>query len=588
MQELEEQKSARGIDEYWAIVRRRKWWIIGPLFFGWLLVFVSAWIIPARYTSESVILIEKSKVPEHYVMANVDVDMGERLEAITQEVLSRSRLLTIINKFHLYQSFLTPTPDDQMKKMRSDIKIDLIQTPSTSETGKRELTAFKLQYTADDASVAQQVNSSMVSYFIDENVKASQEQSESTTQFLDSQLKNAGETLAAQEGKLREFEKEHAGELPQQVQSNIQMLTGAQQQLGALVEARNRALQQQAYLTSLAAQYEAAGVDNLQSGAPQSIDQQIEAARTALADLEARYTPEYPDVKKMKDTIAKLQQLKNQQSGNDVSSSDTPSDDNSKSTDDSSKSTDDNSKATAATTAPAGKNAPPDQGAKTGQAPSSDKDADSNADLSDIRTGTTASQLSAMAPLMQIQSQIKANRMELQSRDNEIRGLESRIGELQQRLTGTPGIQAEMLNLSRDYEMTQQSYELLMAKKNASELATNLQRQQQGENFRIIDPPSLPEKASFPDRFRFSLAGLAVGLGLAVLFGAGTEYLDDRIRNEQDLADATPLPVLVEIPPIRTKGEVAAARWKPWIAVAAVVLVMIIIPTGIFYAFYWG
>ncbi len=88
-------------------------------------------------------------------------------------------------------------------------------------------------------------------------------------------------------------------------------------------------------------------------------------------------------------------------------------------------------------------------------------------------------------------------------------------------------------------------------------MATNLQRQQQGENFRIIDPPNLPEKASFPDRFRFSLAGLAVGLGLAVLFGAGSEYVDDRIRNEQDLAEATPLPILVEIPPIRTDEEIA-------------------------------
>ena len=572
MQELEEQKSARGIDEYWAIVRRRKWWIIGPLFFGWLLVFVSAWIIPARYTSESVILIEKQKVPEHYVMSNVDVDMGERLEAITQEVLSRSRLLSIINKFHLYQSFLTPTPDDQLKKMRSDIKIDLIQTPSTSESGKRELTAFKLQYTADDASVAQQVNSSMVSYFIDENVKASQEQSESTTQFLDSQLKNAGETLAGLENKLRQFEKEHAGELPQQVQANIQMLNGAQQQLGALIDARNRALQQQAYLSSLAAQYEAAGVDNLQSGAPQSIDQQIEAARSALADLQARYTPDHPDVKRMKDTIAKLQALKNQQGGGNL---------------DSDQSSDDNKKA-AATTASAGNASPPDQGTKAGGAEPGNNDADTNADLSDIRTGTTAAQLSAMAPVMQLQSQLKANRMEIQSRESEIRSLGAKITELQQRLTGTPGIQSEMLNLTRDYQMTQQGYELLMAKKNASELATNLQRQQQGENFRIIDPPSLPEKASFPDRFRFSLAGLAVGLGLAVLFGAGTEYLDDRIRNEQDLAEATPLPVLVEIPPIRTEGELAAARWKPWIALAVVVLVMIVIPTGIFYAFYWG
>ncbi len=593
-EEFDEQKSARGIDEYWAVVRRRKWWIIGPLFLGWLLVFVSAWIIPARYTSEAAILIEPQKVPEHYVTPNVQVDLGERLEAITQQVLSRSRLLSIINRYHLYQSFLTPTSDDQLKKMRSDIKIDLVRTPGDEEGGKRELTAFKLEYTADSAAVAQQVNMQMVSYFIDENVKASQEQSESTTEFLDTQLRNAQQSLAAQEDKLRDFEKEHAGELPEQIQSNIQMLNGAQQQLGAAVDARNRALQQQAYLTSLAAQYDAAGINNLQSGAPQSIDQQIENARSSLADLEARYTPEHPDVKKMKETIAKLEALKDQQSGNgsdsdnsaDSNTSDSKTADSKTADSKASDSKKSGSKAAVAATAGSGDKTPP-AGKGTGAAqPSSDANQDN--DAASMPTGTTPSQLAAMAPLMQVQSQIKANRMEIQNRENEIRGLQQRIGELQSRLGGTPAVQAQMLNLTRDYQQTLKAYQDLLDKRNSSELATNLQRQQQGENFRIIDPPSLPEKASFPDRFKFSLAGLAVGLGMAVLFGAGTEYIDDRIRNEQDLADATPLPILVEIPPLKTDREIAAARWKPWIAVAAVILVAVIIPTGIFYAFYWG
>jgi polysaccharide biosynthesis transport protein len=573
MQEIEEQKSARGVEEYWAVVRRRKWWIIGPLFIGWLLVFVSAWIIPAQYTSESVILIDKSKVPELFVRSNVNVEMGERLESITQEVLSRTRLLGIINRYHLYQSVLTPTPDDQLKKMRSDIKIDLVQTPTPDQFGKRELTAFKLQYTGDNASVAQQVNSSMVSYFIDENVKASQVASESTTQFLDTQLRSAAESLAQQETRLREFGKEHAGELPEQVQSNIQMLNGAQQQLGGLVEARNRAVQQQAYLTSLLAQYEAAGVDNVQSGSPQSIDQQIEGARTGLADLEARYTPDHPDVKKMKDTIANLQALKDKQAGNGGDASNADTSDKS-----------DKDKAAAATTASAGKTPPAAKGSDSGKS----SDSDNTADVGDVRSGTTPSQLAAMAPVMQVQSQLKANRMEIQSRESEIRSLEAKIAELQSHLGGTPAVQAEMLNLTRDYQTTQKAYVDLLDKKNASALATNLQRQQQGENFRIIDPPSLPEKASFPDRFRFSLAGLAVGLGLAVLFGAGTEYVDDRIRSEQDLAQATPLPILVEIPPIRTAQEIASERRRPWFAVAAAILVLIIIPTGIFYAYYWG
>ena len=317
----------------------------------------------------------------------------------------------------------------------------------------------------------------------------------------------------------------------------------------------------------------------MQSGSPQSIDQQIESARTALADLEARYTPDYPDVKKMKDTIAKLQALKEQQAGNGGDAGNADTSDKS-----------DKDKVSGHYCVGGDESACRERirFRLTGPASGKSSDADTAADVGDVRTGTTPSQLAAMAPVMQIQSQLKANRMEIQNRESEIRSLEAKIAELQSHLGGTPAVQAEMLNLTRDYQTTQKAYVDLLDKKNASALATNLQRQQQGENFRIIDPPSLPEKASFPDRFRFSLAGLAVGLGLAVLFGAGTEYVDDRIRNEQDLAEATPLPILVEIPPIRTEQEIASARRKPWFAVAAAILVMIIIPTGIFYAYYWG
>jgi uncharacterized protein involved in exopolysaccharide biosynthesis len=566
MEQLDEQKSARGIDEYWAMVRRRKWWIIGPLFFGWLLVFVSAWIIPARYTSESVILIEQQKVPEHYVTPNVQVDLGERLEAITQKVLSRQRLLSIINRFHLYQSFLTPTDDDKLKKMRSDIKIELVQTP-TDSAGKRELTAFRLQYTSDKSPIAQQVNMQMVSYFIDENVKAGQEQSEATTQFLDTELRNAAAQLAEQETKMREFQKAHMGELPQEAQSMMQMLSGAQQQLAGAIEARNRAIQQQAYLTSLAAQYESAGVGSMGTGSPQSIDTQIENAQSALADLQAKYTPDHPDVKKMKETISKLQALRDKQSGSDSGEASASGDNKDK-----------NGAAAASTDKPGS-----DSSGKGATAKSGD-----DTDVSEVRTGASPQSIQAMAPVMQVQSQMKANKMEIQTREAEIRSLEQKINALQGRLSAVPGTQSAMIDLTRDYEQTKKHYDDLLEKKNSSALATNLQRQQQGENFRIIDPPSMPEKASFPDRFKFSLAGLAVGLGLAVLFGAGMEYLDDRIRNEQDLAEATPLPVLVEIPPLPTEREIAAERWKPWLALAAAIFVVIVIPSGILYAFYWG
>src|ERR1039457_7151896 len=178
-EEFDDQKSIRGLDEYWAMVVRRRWWIIGPLFLGWLIVFASAWIIPPKYTSETVILVEQQKVPEQLVMPNVQVDLQERLQSITQQVLSRQRLLSIINSLHLYQGLFFGSPDDQVMQMRKDITIDLVQAPAS---GGRPgaLSAFKLSFFADKPQIAQQVNTRLASFFIDENILASQQQSQST------------------------------------------------------------------------------------------------------------------------------------------------------------------------------------------------------------------------------------------------------------------------------------------------------------------------------------------------------------------------------------------------------------------------
>src|ERR1035441_2159119 len=204
-EEFDDQKSMRGLDEYWAMVVRRRWWIIGPLFLGWLIVFASAWIIPPRYTSETVILVEQQKVPEQFVMPNMQVDLQERLQSITQQVLSRSRLLRIITDLHLYQGLFFGSPDDQIMQMRKDIKLDLVQAPS-SNGRPGALTAFKVSFIADKPQIAQQAHTPLASLFIDENVRASQEQSQNTTNFLDSQLTAAAAALAEQEKKMREYE----------------------------------------------------------------------------------------------------------------------------------------------------------------------------------------------------------------------------------------------------------------------------------------------------------------------------------------------------------------------------------------------
>ena len=523
-EELGEQKATRGIEEYGAIFGRRKWWILGPLFFGWLLVFISAWILPTTYTSESVILVEQPKVPKTLVEPNVEVDLSERVQAMTQQVLSRTRLLNLIENLKLYPRF-SSSPDDQVRQMREDIHLELVQSPAAGSRNQGELVAFKIDYDAPNPVVAQQVNAKLATFFIDENVRASQEQSEATTLFLSAQTRQAAQSLSDQEAKLHAFEAQHEGSLPQELQSNMEILKGMQAQLQSALAARERGLQQQAYLNSLLNQYQSMGAESL-AGAPPAVDNQLEGARAALAQLRAKYTDDHPDIKALKDNIARLEKLK--------------------------------------------------------------KDMGSEAKENLESNSATPAQVAAMTPLMQVQSELKANKLELQALEGKIQQLQAVVQQYGQRLSETPAVEAQMSTIMRDYEGTKKAYEDLMTKTGGSALATSLERQQQGAQFRVIDPPSLPDKPSFPDRFKFSLSGLAVGIVLAVVFGAGLEFIDDRIRTEQDLVEATPVPVLVEIPPLPTQAEIRRARWDPWIAAAATLLVIILIPMGIVYAWYWG
>ncbi len=520
-EEFDDQRSTQGIDDYWAIVVRRKWWILGPLFFGWLLVFASAWIIPAKYKSESLVLVEPPKVPGYLVTPNVQVDLADRVQSMEAQVLSRTRLLGLIEKFHLYPSD-SNSQDDQVKNMRDDTKLDLVETPTN--TGKQsELVAFRISYAAKDPTVAQKVTIALTSFFVDENVRASQEQSEATTLFLDSQVRSLGQQLENTEAKVRAFEAEHEGSLPQQLQSNIQILQGIQNQMQAASAARERAIQQQTYLNSLQNQYQTMSDS---AGVPAAIDKDLENARTSLADMESRYTDDHPDIKKLKETIASLEKLK--------------------------------------------------------------KDMAAEAKEKIESNDATPAQLQAMAPLVQLKSQMKINQMEIQKTGEQMQRLQQEAQVYQARLNATPAVEAEMGDMVRDLGDMKKEYVELLAKKEESPLATSLERQQQGAQFRVVDPPSLPDKPSFPDRFKFSMGAIAVGLALAVLFGFGSEVLDDRILSEQALSEAVSLPILCEIPPLPTPREIRMARWKPWVAVAAAVALAILLPSAVAYAYLWG
>ena len=142
----------------------------------WLAAWTASWLLPVRYRSEALILIEPQKVPQEYVVPNVSSeDMQQRLQSMTEQILSRTRCLQqIITDFHLYSYRSEGPPRDALvAKMRKDIDIQLVQTPGT-----REVDAFRISYSAPRALLAQQVASRLTSLFIQEDLETQQEQSE--------------------------------------------------------------------------------------------------------------------------------------------------------------------------------------------------------------------------------------------------------------------------------------------------------------------------------------------------------------------------------------------------------------------------
>ena len=221
-----------------------------PLLVGWALVWAPSWVLPPRYKSTTLILVEQPTMPKDYVTPNVNDDLQDRMQSITQQILSRTRLLHIIDQLNLYvDPHSQPSPDQKVDGMRKYIDIDLVRD------ARNQITAFNVSYSSRDAHMAQQVTSELTNLFINENLEVRQQQSEDTTKFLESQLETARKTLADQEDKVRQLKALHPGELPTQVGSNIQILAGLQSQLQTQEDALNTAKQQRVYLETLMNQY---------------------------------------------------------------------------------------------------------------------------------------------------------------------------------------------------------------------------------------------------------------------------------------------------------------------------------------------
>jgi polysaccharide chain length determinant protein (PEP-CTERM system associated) len=465
------------VQDYVTILKRR-WWIIAvPAIIFPIVGFAVTFLVQPEYISQTLVLVEQQKVPESYVKAVVSEDLSGRLASMREQILSRSRLQPIIERFNLFAN----------SKMSMDERIDLTRknigiTPIQSEIARTNgLPGFFISFKANDPRTAQLVCGEIQSLFVSENLSDRAASAAGTTEFLKGQLADAKAKLDEQDAKLAKFQQQYVGKLPGAESSNINMLTTLNTQLDAATQALARMEQDKSYAESiLAMQQQSQATLAPEHGglAPQEEQVQLQQLLAQEADLTARYTDDYPDVVSVRRKIKELRQK-------------------------------------IAVPAPA----------TAASSPTTPKPTDS-------------------LGIQQLRAQIRAMDQGIAQKKRDQAAVQGQLRLYQDRVAASPAVEEEYKSITRDTGTAQAFYDDLLSKMNQSKMATDLERRQQGEQFRVMDEPNLPESPSSPKRPVYVGGGLAAGLILGLLIVGLLEYLDTAVRSERDIWAFTKLPTL--------------------------------------------
>ena len=474
------------------LARKRVWFLLLPVSIVSAATAIWASTLPDRYRSETSILVVPQRVPESYVRSTVTARIEDRVNTMTAQILSRTRLEQIIKEFELYakEREAGALMQDVVERMRRDIRPDV-------RPGEN---AFRISYVGDNARTVQRVTDRLASLFINENLEDRTRMAQGTDQFLENELDDARRRLIEQEKKVEDYKRQHAGQLPSQLDSNLQVLQNAQMQIQAVLQSldsdRERQLRLEREIAELERQIDDSASDAFLAGpSGDSPMRQLEQLKETLAAMLLTKKDTYPDVRRLKAAIAELEQKINSQ-------------------------------------------------AETGETPVSPN----------LRRLSTAD-AQRRKRLDDLKLDLNLLRRNIQNAEREEQRLRSQVTVYQQRNEAIPTRETEMTELLRDYTTLQNLYSTLLSKGFESKMAANLESRQIGEQFRVLDPARRAERPFSPDRQRINLMGFGGGLGIGLLLVALLEYRDKTFKTDEEVARVLGLPVLAVVPLMQSAKE---------------------------------
>jgi polysaccharide chain length determinant protein (PEP-CTERM system associated) len=483
------------------------------------------------------------------------MQMAERVSAMTQTILSRTQLTNIIQMYDLYRKDRERLPmEDIVERMTKDVFVGNLQQLG----GSRNAAAFVIRFSYENRYVAQRVTNELMTRFISENTRERNRQSEQTTLFFRDEYEKARADLDEIERRITAFRLENPGALPDQVGSTLSQVSALEARISTLNSSVGRANQEKLYLEGelratreklnqlqqlLAAQAEAGVItpDTRPGGRPSELDEQIQQAEREVQSLERglermleQYTPEYPDVKRVKARLETARKERDALLNKKLAV---------------------NQAVDRASTASPG--APRRPAAAIPR----------NREIAELE-----------ATIVRLQNNIRAKEMEAEGYLKEIAEAERRSREISSRLDRAPIASAQLEQLMRDYDLAKRRYDDLRIKVTQTQMARAAEERGQGETLEVLDNPTLPSTPTAPNRPLIIGAGVIIGFILGAGLAAFREGKDHSLKTLKDVRAYSQFNVLGSVPllendlVVRRRRRIAIIGWTLAITLSCLIM----------------
>jgi polysaccharide chain length determinant protein (PEP-CTERM system associated) len=516
------------VRHYLEIGLRRKWYIIVPLFFSVGISFCVYQGLPKVYRASALIVAQPQRISEHLarpMMKDMD-SVTNQLNTITHESLNQTHLEKVIQELNLYADLRSSASMEGIVEiMRRAIEVKI---EGKMQYGQSQ-NYFSISYEGRDPKEVMTVANKLTSLFIEENQKDREQQAKRTSDFLVKELEALEDALKKKEQAIRHLKEDNMGQLPDQLEANLRTLERLQQQLQTTSEnirtAEDRAIllrsqieqileRERKHTSRIVRQDPVSETEKVAAddGPEDSLITQYKELKRELAVAQSKYTASHPDVIDLKKKIAKLEPkvtelLENQKIQREVQIAELKS--------------------------------------------------------SRDSAGTNSLSLRLSSPILEstlanYADQYNEAQLETRRLKAEEKNLKEQIASYRKRVEETPRWEQELAVLTRNYDLMKANYQSLLDKKVEAEMSENLERGQQSDRFKVVDPARIPLRPARPNLMKILLGGLLFGFVSGIVLAWFRESFDESFHTVSEVEGYLQLPVIATIPNLEEEEKKAA------------------------------